>query len=128
MIRIGLRLTVVTLVLATVGCAGSLERARADGAVLAAGVDRAAPEAEAARVDRCERLDRQHRTWGAVAKGVAVLAGASGLSTLPVDDPEAQTALAIGAVAAGAAAAGAVALSEGAAASWARDCSAGGGG
>jgi hypothetical protein len=63
-----------------------------------------------------------------VAKGAAVLAGASGLSTLPVEDPEARAALAAGAITAGAAAAAAVAMSEGAAKSWARDCSSGGGG
>ena len=127
MTRIGLWLVVV-LALVVSGCAGSLERARADGALLAAGAAEPDPGAAAARVERCERLDRQHRTWGAVAKGAAVLAGASGLSTLPVEDQEARAALAAGAITAGAAAAAAVAMSEGAAKSWARDCFAGGGG
>jgi hypothetical protein len=121
--RIGLRGLVAVLALAGTGCAGSLERARAEGPRL-----EAAPDAAAAADDRCERLDRQHRVWGAVAKGSAVLAGSAGVVTVPTEDATARAALAGGAVAAAAVAAAAVAVSEGAAESWARDCGARGGG
>lgn len=98
------------------GCAGSFEEAKLAGLNdprLAAAPD----------VPRCHELDDAHRTWGAVGKSAAVLAGASGLATIPSPSEEADIALAGGALAAGAVAAGAIYVSESAGESWARECS-----
>jgi hypothetical protein len=101
---------------ATTGCAGSLEEAKLAGLNPQARVATPAPSA------RCQSLDNQHRVWGAVGKGAAVLAGAEGISTWPVQNQSAETALAIGAGVTAAVAATAEYLSEDASATWAREC------
>jgi hypothetical protein len=102
-----------------VGCAGSFEEARLAG-LRARSPDKSVAVAPS---ERCQSLDNQHRTWGGVAKVSAVLAGAQGLSAIPVDDKTARIGLAAGTAVTAAAAAGAEYLSEGAAESWARECS-----
>jgi hypothetical protein len=98
---------VVALFLA--GCAGSFEESR--GSVLRAG----APELSA----QCVSLDSQHRTWGGVAKGSAVVAGGLGaLEAIPGESKGAHIGLGAGALAAGAVAATAVFVSEDAASSY----------
>ena len=73
---------------------------------------------------RCEQLDDRRMWWGGLAKGAAVVAGASGIATLPVkDSEEARIGLAVGALGAATVAAVAIAVEEGAASSWARECS-----
>ena len=94
------------------GCAGSFEESRGSFKLTAAPRD----------AELCQDLDSAHRTYGAIGKTTAFLAGASGFATIPVESHDADVALAAGAVVAGAAAAGAVYLSESAAESWAREC------
>jgi hypothetical protein len=106
----------VALLLIT-GCAGSFEEAKL------AGVDTARRGAVAAPSERCQSLDDQHRIWGGIGKGAAVLAGAEGIATWPVKDDRIETGLAIGAGVSAAMAAGAVYVSEQAGESWARECS-----
>lgn len=114
--KTGLTSLFIALVL-LVGC-GSLEEGRTAHSAKTAAIG-ATPRP----TDYCRSLDGQHRTWGAVAKLSALLAGGSGLATLPVEDKDARTGLAIGSAAAAAIAAGAVYFSEDAAHSWGRDCS-----
>jgi hypothetical protein len=100
------------------GCAGSFEEARLAGLQA-----RTAAKVAVFPSERCVSLDNQHRTWGGVAKVSAVLAGAQGLSTIPVEDKTARIGLAAGTAVTAAAAAGAQYVSESAAESWARECS-----
>lgn len=99
------------LPLLALGCGGTLGEARHGGAL------GAAPDSP-----RCVALSDRQTTWSGIAKGSAVLAGASGLGTIADDDPTLRTGLAIGAVAAGAVAAVAVAVADGTAQAWAREC------
>lgn len=103
-----------------VGCTGSLEQARYVGSH-----ERSARGAPARSTQRCVELDDRRQFAGMVAKGAAVLAGAAGLSTIPVedDDKALRYGLAGGAVVAGAVAAGAMVVAEGAGEAWARECS-----
>ena len=101
---------------ATTGCAGSLEEARF------AGLNPQARAAAPAPSARCQSLDNQHRTWGAIGKGAAVLAGAEGISTWPVQGQSAETALAISAGVTAAVAATAVYISEDVGTTWTREC------
>ncbi len=104
----------VTLLLIATGCAVPLERARRDGPVM--GASRVIPA-------RCESLDDARTTWGAVAKGAAVVAGASGISAVPLETEEGQ--IAVASVGAAAAVVGAVAVyvAEQKGEAWARECS-----
>jgi hypothetical protein len=113
-------LAVLAAAVLTGGCAGSLNEARSSGqaARVGAGEPKSTP-------DRCASLDDRRAVWGGIGKGAAVLAGGSGISTLPLDEhPELQTGAAIGAAVMAAIAAGAVYVSESAGDSWARECSA----
>jgi hypothetical protein len=101
------------IVLLLSGCAGSFEESRGHVRV---GVP---PEL----VQRCAALDDQHRTWGAIEKGSAFLAGASGLAVIPVQDETARVALASGAVVAGGTAVVSGFVSQDAAVAWSRECS-----
>jgi hypothetical protein len=115
-----IKLLACSLLLVLVGgCAGSFEEARL------AGLQAHSPTKAVAVApsERCQSLDNQHRTWGGVAKVSAVMAGAQGLSAIPVEDKRARIGLAAGTAVTAAAAAGAEYLSEGAAESWARECS-----
>lgn len=111
--RLHLVLSLV-LVCLVAGCAVPLESARRDGVL---GAHPSSP-------DRCENLDNARTVWGAVAKGAAVAAGASGVAAIPLEDQEARIAAA--SVAAGAAVVGAVAVyvSESKDEAWARECAA----
>lgn len=104
------------MVLGLPSCAASLEEAKL------AGLD---PQARAASVppsERCQSLDSQRRTWGAIGKGAGVLAGASGLAAIPVDDKTARIGLAAGTVAAGTVAIVGIWVSEDAGDAWVREC------
>lgn len=111
-------LLLIGLGLSQVCCTGSLQQAQASG-VKARQVRLLAPGS----AERCQTLDDRRITWGAVGKGAAVLAGASGISTLPVDDERADIGLAAGALTMAAVAAVAVVVEEGAGEAWARECS-----
>lgn len=115
-------LMLVVLVAVLVGgCAASLEEARIEGATLAA------PGHPQDDRDRCQRLDNQRRSWGALAKGSAVLAGATGASAIPFDYESDAARVTVGTVTVGAAvfAAAAVKVSEDAGDTWARECAGG---
>lgn len=99
-------------------CTQSLEEAKW------AGLDPQARASAAPPSARCQSLDNQHRTWGAIGKGAAVLSGAEGISTWPVQGQSAETALAISAGVTAAVAATAMYVSEDVEATWARECAA----
>lgn len=70
--------SLVGLVLvALTGCAGTFEEARGRVAVGSTAAATAPPSA------RCVSLDDASATWAATAEGAAVLAGTSGLATIP---------------------------------------------
>lgn len=97
------------------GCAGSLESARVAPMAM-----RVTP---AEQVQRCQDLDREHMVWDGIGKVAALVAGGSGLSTIPVNDDSARIGLVAGAVAASALSVYATTISTGAAEAWARECS-----
>jgi len=108
------------------GCSGSLVGAQRDALSArygSEGVDFGyAPSA------RCQELSDRHATWSAIAKGGAVLAGTSGVATLPADElpervqgPARYTAAGISVTSAAIAAAAAV-VAEDAAESFTREC------
>lgn len=82
------------------------------------------PKAAPVAIDpkRCAELDDSRVAWGASAKGSGVLAGASAATAALPLDRNARIGVAIGALVAGAFAAFSVTRSEGAAASWVREC------
>lgn len=102
------------MLVSVTGCAGSLESARPR----TLGASATPPSA------RCTDLDDRRMTWSAVAKGSAVLAGASGISMLPVGEEheEARIGIAAGGIAFAALVAGAVVIADGADTSWVREC------
>lgn len=104
-------------------CAGSLEMSKKAGTTARLS---AAPGVMAvSSPERCESLDDQSRTWGAIAKSAAVLSGAGGISSIPIssDQKELRTGVVITSVALAGLAALAVGIEEGATNTWARDCS-----
>jgi hypothetical protein len=98
------------------GCAASFEESKL------AGLDPQTRAAAPPPSDRCMSLDSAHRTWGAIGKGAAVLAGAEGIATWPVDSDDARIGLAVGAGVTAAVAATAVYVSEDYGSTWAREC------
>lgn len=115
-----MKLATIVALFATIelsGCAGSLDSARTGGLAL-----RLTP-ATTQPTPYCLALDERHAVFGGVAKGAAILSGASGLATLPVNDDGARLGLAIGALAAGSIAASSVFVAEDAATRYVRDCS-----
>lgn len=97
------------------GCAVPLGTAQRDASLLGA------PQSAS---ERCSSIDEARTVWGAVAKGAAILGGASGVSAIPLgDDRDAQ--IAVGITAAGAAVISAVAIyvAEQKGEAWARECS-----
>ena len=95
-------------------CSGSLEAARSSADVETSGPAR--------DLTRCYKLDDRKTFWGGVGQGGVVLSGGAGLATVPVDDPDAQTALAISSAGVAAVAAIALYVSESSGESWAREC------
>jgi hypothetical protein len=110
-------ISLLLLVALTAGCAGSFEEARIAGLKSRAPTVTATPSS-----DQCLAYDSGHRTWDAVAKGAAVLAGAQGLGQIPVDTRSARIGLAVGTAVAATCAVAAESLASGYAESWARDC------
>lgn len=122
---------VAALALPMTGCAGSFEVAKLAGAtdrgVTRAQVTYRAGETQAAAPadpKRCQSLDETHMVWSSLAKAGAALTGGAGLATIPADDQGARIGLAVGAVIVGAFTAAAVTVSDSAAESWSRECSA----
>jgi hypothetical protein len=95
------------------GCAGSFEETRGR---LAVG---ATPPSQ-----RCIDLDAAHRHWASSAQASGLLAGAAGISSLPLrkESEAAQIGVAAGSLAAAAWSVFSVTESSGAAESWAREC------
>jgi hypothetical protein len=69
--------------------------------------------------DRCHSLSDRSAVYAGVAAGAGALAGASGLSTIAVDDKGGQAAMAITSLALGAVATGATLLSQKSSSQWA---------
>ena len=107
-------LLLLVISLPTQGCAGSFEEARL--------VAPEQPVAAARDSGRCVSLDNQHRVWGALGKGAAVVSGSSGLATIPAETRELEVGLAIGSVSAAAFAATAIYVSDSASESYVREC------
>lgn len=112
-------LKILGLILLLSGCTGTLERESRVGGRIGA-----KPASE-----RCVELDERHASASAVAAGAGVLAGASGLATIPtgeIRDEGVRTtvriSLAITALLSGAVAYFATDTSTNAAKSWAREC------
>jgi len=114
--RIGL---LVLLAASVSGCAGSFEEIR----VLRPSLETAGQMRIRLLDERCVSLDNQHRYWGAVGKGTALLAGAEGVATWPAHSADAQIGLAVGAGVSAAVAATALYISEDAGDAWVRECS-----
>lgn len=72
--------------------------------------------------DECQRLSSFERAMRYTSTGSAALAGASGLSTIPVDDPEAREAMAVTAASLGVVAVTAEVLRQNAAADFVARC------
>lgn len=112
----------VVAMLHNAGCAGSLESARKSGTSERKLGTMAAP---AGTPERCATLDDRRTFWGAAAKGSAVLAGGSGVSSIVLDDPDQKdlrTGVAIAGVAMAAIAAGSMFVAEASGDAWAREC------
>lgn len=103
------------LMFSSCGCSVSLEGARRESGVLGA---------DSTPSERCIQLDNARTTWGAVAKGAAVVAGGTGVSTIPLHDEQgAQVAMAATSAAAAAVGAVAVYVAEQKGDAWSRECS-----
>jgi hypothetical protein len=98
--------------MALTGCAGSLERSRAESS------------SAASDVAYCRRLDERAATWGAIGKAAVVLSSGSGVSTMPIDSDQKALRLSLAGGSLGFAALAVAALyaSDAASESWARDC------
>lgn len=72
----------------------------------------------------CQAIDRRHRIWGGIEYGALAITGASGLSTIPVNDDTGRTALAITAVVFATAAAVSKFEDNTATTAWAEQCAA----
>jgi len=119
-------LLLVGLGLSQVCCSGSLVGAQRDA--LSARYGERSVEIGYAPSARCQELSDKHATWSAIAKGSAVLAGTSGVATLPADElpervqgPARYTAAGVSVTSAALAAAAAV-VAEDAAESFTREC------
>ena len=73
--------------------------------------------------DRCASLDDSQRLWGGIAAGATLGAGATGVSTIPVEGQSAETALAVTSVGLAVIAATAQYIATDSSESWARECS-----
>lgn len=106
------------------GCAGSLESGRVSAYAANPSLGSAPAAALAGDRDpvRCASLDDQRRTWGALAKGTAMLGGASGIATFPVDRERYERALIVSSAVLAAFSAAAFYVSESAGDSWAAEC------
>lgn len=71
--------------------------------------------------ERCASLSDRASIWGAVAAGAGGLAGASGLSTIPVTNGDQRAALAVTALALGAIATVATFVSQDASSTWGKE-------
>jgi len=106
------------------GCAGSLESGRLSAYAAKPSLGSAPAAALAGDRDavRCASLDGQRRTWGALAKGTAMLGGASGIATFPVDRERYEHALIVSSAVLAAFSAAAFYVSESAGDRWSAEC------
>ena len=108
-------LCLVFVGLSQTACTASFEEARLSGAKTTS--------ATATRDDAtCQAIDRRHRIWGGIEYGALAVTGASGLSTIPVENDTGRTALAISAVVFAATAAVSKFENDEASRSWAEQC------
>jgi hypothetical protein len=115
-------LCTMVCLLAGTGCVGSLETARADGLARASSAPLARSSADRGE---CVRLDRKRARWAAVAAGAGILAGGTGLVTIPAEDETTRVGLIAGSVAALAIAGSAEVVSQQVAREWAEECTGG---
>jgi len=117
-----------SLVVGSVGCAGSFEEARFVGLKTAPAIAKTAAAARSPDLDAyCRELDDRRIRAGALAKGAGVVAGVggagAGIAEALVDAPRGVAIAAAGVgVAAGAVAAYEVVTAEGLGEAWARSC------
>ncbi len=114
MIRVALLMT-----LCLCGCSGSLTQAHTDGLAARRGATvGVAPSA------RCQSIDNQRTTWGAVEVGGVVLTSASGIGTLalPGDSRDVQRALAGATLGAAVVTAVAFEVEQAKDTAWVREC------
>lgn len=91
-------LSIAVVMLAISACAGTFEEAKVAGAKARA----ATPAVATATPERCQSLSSAAKWEGAIAKGGAVLTGASGISAWPTEgDARAALAITSGVLAAG---------------------------
>jgi hypothetical protein len=90
-------LLVLALMLIAVGCAPSLQASMAARAP----ANTSAAQPAASQQTRCRRLNRTESALRWTSRTAGVIAGGSGLSTIPIDDQDARAALAITAGVAG---------------------------
>jgi hypothetical protein len=113
------------LVLLLSGCAGSLQTARNDAlaprltSVAGVPLKSAPPPSE-----RCVQLDNRYVVWGGAALAAEALAGAGGLVSIPIEDKTGKVVMVTVAVVCAAVGGGMAFVSQQAATSWARECSA----
>lgn len=101
------------------GCAASFEESRSAGLT-----ERGMGYSPSAEVEaRCRALDDQRLVWGAIGKGTGVLSGGAGLSTIPVEDRDAQVALAASSAGLLAFSLVATYVADAKGEEWARECS-----
>lgn len=100
-----MRYGILALSLLTVllfGCAGTFEEARIAGAQKRASYPPGSAQAAASSPERCQSLSNAARTEGALGKFGAVLTGATGISTWPLEgDLQTGAAITSGVLAAG---------------------------
>jgi GTP-dependent phosphoenolpyruvate carboxykinase len=121
------KLVVAWVAVLAVGCSGSLQQAKMEGAPMRVGLTAAQ---SASALQRCQSLDSRRANWGGVAKFSAVLSGGSGLASIPLNDDNktehgVKVGLEIGTVVSAAVAAAAFYMAESQEEAWARECSSG---
>ena len=113
-------LGMMVCVLAFAGCAGSFEESKSIGLKQRLVVGTLPPVPS----PYCQHMDSVQRNWSAVSESAGMLAGASGIASIPsYGDPKVRVALASATVAMGGLAVAATVVSHKAAETWARDCS-----
>jgi hypothetical protein len=109
------------------GCAGSLQQSHLEGSPTRASLVATNPVGS---VERCQRLDTQHRNWVTIAAVAGFLGGSSGIASLAIEegknpslaDRNWERGLAVSTLAVGAAGVAATYEASGVATTWAREC------
>lgn len=93
---------VALLAACSVGCMGTFR----EEAIFAASTPKAAGEPSPEKVKRCDTIDNHQLVWGGATVVLGAVAGASGITYLPVSDPRLKDGLVVTAGVAGLAAVG----------------------